>query len=168
MKNRTIILAAIAVLVLGFLLTGCTTQRKVVKYMNAHGYEAASYCALAFPVKDSTIYLPGKTVVTHHVDTIPGEVIPCPDHFVDANKKIYVHCPPSIHTHDTVIRHDTAYVIRENTAKTAAVTGQLAITTTRADKAENGLSKWRRWCLVTWGALALSIAAFAAAKFKIL
>jgi hypothetical protein len=57
---------------------------------------------------------------------------------------------------------------RENTARVAALTGELAVSTDRAEKAENGRGKWRRWALITWGILALGVGAYAAAKFKII
>ena len=161
------VLIALAILFFGWLLTGCTTEKKVVRYMDAHGFQAAEYCAGAFPVKDSTIYLPGQTTVVRHTDTIPGETIQCPPQ-LPGEAAATVKCPPSIVTHDTATRVDTLRIKTENTAKIAALTGQLAVTTTRAEKAKNGRDKWRRWCLITWGILALGGGALVAAKFKII
>jgi hypothetical protein len=161
---------ALLVLFLGFLLTGCTTQRKAVKYFDNHGFAAAQYCAGAYPVKDSTVYLHGQTTVVHHTDTIPGDSIPCPVEKGTLNQgtPVYVHCPPSTHTIDTITRTDTTVLYRENTARVAALTGQLAVNTDRAEKAENGRGKWRLRALITWGILALGGGAFVAAKFKII
>jgi hypothetical protein len=161
------IMIALAIIFLGWILTGCTTEKKAVRYMNAHGFQAAEYCAAAFPVKDSTVYLPGQTTVIHHTDTVPGEVIPCPAQ-KPGEPTAAVHCPPSTNTVDTITRVDTLRIKTENTAKIAALTGQLAVITSRAANAENGRGNWRRWCLITWGILALGGGVFVAAKFKII
>ena len=161
------VLIASAILFFGWLLTGCTTEKKAVRYMNTHGFQAAEYCAGAFPIRDSTIYLPGQTRIVHHTDTIPGEVIPCPDQ-KPGQPPASVSCPPSTNTIDTVTRVDTLRIKTENTAKITALTGQLAVTISRAANAENGRGNWRRWCLITWGILALGGGVFVAAKFKII
>lgn len=161
------VLIALAILFFGWLLAGCTTEKKAVRYMNAHGFQAAEYCAGAYPVKDSTIYLPGETTIVHHTDTVPGEVIPCPEQ-QPGQPPISIICPPSTNTVDTITRVDTLRIKTENTAKIVALTGQLAVSTDRADKAENGRRKWRLRAIITWAALALGGGAFVAAKFKII
>lgn len=133
-------------------LASCTTQRKATKYFDQHGFQAAQYCAAAFPVRDSTIFIPGQIKVIHHTDTIPGDSIPCPEQ-LPGQPPAVVHCPPSIHTTDTIIRHDTTLVIRENTAKTAALQQQLTLSIDRTEKAENGRGNWRKRALWTWGIL---------------
>ena len=161
------IMITLAIIFLGWILTRCNTPQKAARTFDKHPLEAAEYCAGAFPVRDSTIYLPGQTTIVHHTDTIPGEIIPCPEQ-QPGQPPASVSCPPSTNTVDTVTRVDTLRIKTENTAKIAALTGQLAISTDRAEKAENGRDKWRRWCLITWGILALGGGAYAAAKFKII
>lgn len=165
-------------LLIGFLLCGCMTQRKAVRYMQDHAFAAASYCASAFPVRDSVAYVPGKRVLLPG-DTIliPGRVIPCPQtgsvtippytppntggQVVVSDEPYLIHCPASRLITDTLLRTDTVTVWRENTAKTAAMRGELAqlrADSTRAILVRAKATKrgWLMWG--TWITLALVIA----------
>src|SRR5690242_1830355 len=53
-------------------LAGCTTQRKAVRYFNKHGFEAAGYCAQAFPITDSVTH---STTVKYDTITTPGGMV---------------------------------------------------------------------------------------------
>lgn len=161
MKTKEILIAALVVLFLGFLLTGCTTESKAVKYMNSHAFDAARYCATAFPVKDSIIYKPGQTIIRSDTTVLPGDSIPCPDQ-EPGQPPAVVHCPPSRIIHDSIFVHDTTTIIRENTAKTADLTGQLAIATSQYAKAR----KWKPRTLWTWGILAVLIGGGVILKVK--
>lgn len=156
MKKREIFFAAAVVLLLGFLLCGCMTQKKAIRYMSSHGYVAAQYCAAAFPIKSDSIFLPGKVIHTSDTTWLPGDSVQCPPGEPGkAGPKLP--CPKPFAVHDTLWRHDTLRITKENPAKDSIISGlkdRLTLTTTRAENAENGRSKWRSWVLWTWGILA--------------
>lgn len=145
MKNKLLIILAI-------FLAGCMTPKKVTRYLNNHGFEAAQYCAISFPVRDSTIYVPGEKIIRTDTSYVPGDSIPCPA-IEPGQPPTKVMCPPAQIVTKTITQHDTTTVIRENTAKTAAFQIQVTQLTSRADAAENGRSNWRKWALWTWGIL---------------
>lgn len=160
------ILIGIAVLWAMLLITSCTTEKKAVGYMNSHAFTAAQYCANAFPVRDSVIY---KHSIKTDTLTVQGEPATIYDTILQNGKEIIVEkkipCPPV-----QVVQHtnyDTAFVIRENTAKTAALSNQLAIITSKQKDAENGRRKWRQWALITWAIIAVGGSGYLFAKFKI-
>jgi hypothetical protein len=109
-------------------------------------------CAARFPVKDSTIIRTGPVIIKHHVDTVPGPSVECPPQ-LPGQPPTMVHCPPSTARTDTFIRIDTLTIIRENTAKTAALTNSLAVTKEQLRSAENGRGNWRGRALWTWIAI---------------
>lgn len=159
-----IVLVAIAVLWMAFFLTSCQTQKKVTRYLNENNSFAAEYCGLAFPVRDSIIYKPGRVISKSDTTYLPGDSIPCPElpnYDKSKNgKPVYVHCPPNKRITDTIFKVDTITVIRENTAKISYLTQ--ANTTlsnslkTYKNKAEHrGKLMW--W---TWGILAVLIAGY--------
>lgn len=164
------ILWGIMVLWAMILISSCTTERKATNYMNNHAFAAANYCASAFPVRDSIIYKTGQTITKSDTTYLRGDSIACPpvDHIPEAGKLVYVKCSPSKIIHDSIFKTDTINVIRENTAKTAALTGQLAIITTKQKEAENGRRKWRQRALITWAICLIGIGGFTLTKFKIL
>lgn len=157
-----------SILILLLILTGCVTERRATRYMQTHGFFAASYCASAFPVKDTVVFKPGRQPVIPAPDTIliPGDSIPCPVSIVPEKVK----CPDG-----TIIKipypvpvHDTMVITRENTAKAAALQSSLDKQSTSLQNAENGRKKWRQWALITWAILAVGIAGFVMSKFRII
>lgn len=148
--STTIVLMAVALT-----LPGCMTQRRVTRYLNEHAFTAASYCASAFPVRDSVVRVVGKQVLLPG-DTvlIPGQTFPCPA--LPAAQEVT--CPDSRLIRDTLLRTDTLTLWRENTAKTAAMRGELAqlrADSTRAILTQAKATKrgWLMWG--TWIVLAL-------------
>src|SRR5690625_2947680 len=79
-------------LTLLIILGACTTQKKAVKYFDNHGFQAAKYCAGAFPVISDTVFKPGKPI--HKIDTtyLPGNSVPCPP---GGKETVYIPCPPA-------------------------------------------------------------------------
>lgn len=143
-------LVALAVIWIAFCLTSCVTGKKATRYFNSHGFQAAQYCASAFPVKSDSIYIPGIPITRSDTTYLPGDSIPCPEH-LPGEPPAVVHCPPSPHIRDTTTLHDTLRITKENTAKISALQQQLTLQTDRADKAENGRARWRKLALWTWG-----------------
>lgn len=159
--------AAIIIIVFSFFAFGCTMQRQAVKYMNNHAFQAAQYCAGAFPVKDSIIYKEGQTKVISHTDTIAGQQINCPPAVVNGKEKIVtVKCPPSIRRTDTIYRTDTITSIRENTAQISALAIQRDKYSTELKEAKDGRRNWRKWALITWAFIAVGAGGFIMSKLK--
>lgn len=148
----------ITCLLIGMLfLSSCMTQKRAVRYFQDHAFAAASYCSTAFPIKDSTVYLPGRQVVLPG-DTIliPGQTVPCPP----PPAKQVVHCPDSRLITDTLLRTDTITLWRENTAKTTAMTLTVArlrtdsiktvtaLITSKAKATHRGWLMWGTWIIL--------------------
>lgn len=112
-----IILWAIYLLI----IPGCATQRKAEKFYKKHPVELAKVCAEKYPVKDSIIK--GDSVVIYdtlwgletRVDTLTVE----PQVITKTIEKTV----PKLVT-KVVTVHDT--IVRENTAKTAVLSSQIA------------------------------------------
>lgn len=131
------------------MLGSCMTERKAVKYMNGHERAAASYCAVFFPPRDSTIYIPGTERAISRTDTIPGDSIPCPaSDEKDSLKQgtlSYVHCPPSITKTITLTKTDTLKVYLRNTAREDALTLDLDRSNQKFDAANQKIDKLQKF-----------------------
>jgi hypothetical protein len=174
---------------------GCTTARKAVAYMDKHPEVASAYCAKTFPVRDSlgetiydTVYVDNQDwtnyldSATAYMDSLVAKADS--DRFlalksheeclevvgsqeaeikrlaaaVRGVKVVYVPCKP-----DTVKITQTVY--RENTAQVEYLKGQLAVSNANLEESLKDESKWRLWCLITWGIIGLYV--FAKLKFKL-
>lgn len=155
------ILIAFLIILIAF-LSSCTTQRKATKYFNQHGFEAAKYCAAAFPIRDSTIYIPGETVVKSDTVTIEGDSVPCPI-LPGQIDTFFVKCPPSQIIHDTIFRTDTVKVIKENTAKDTIIAGlnnKISIQKEKTEVAQQKATHRGKLMWGTWILLALIICGY--------
>lgn len=179
------------------LISSCTTERKAVNYMNNHAFAAAKYCASAFPVRDSvgkpdTTYRPAKnTDYTSQIDGLKKGFNSQLQAFRDAQKnqahdtsclrtirelqskyESLLYSFDSLHAKYKPCKPDTIRIkiphFVENTAKTAALTSQLAITANKQKDVENGRRKWRQRALITWAICLVGIGGFTLTKFKIL
>lgn len=163
---RIIFITAALAWFLLLILSSCTTERKAVKYMDNHGFQAAKYCAKAFPVRDSIIYQKGEAIIKSDTTYLEGDSIPCPVLTnYDKTKKgkpVYVHCPPSKIIHDSVFVHDTVTVIRENTAKVKAQQGRITLLIHEVEK----YKPWKGRALWTWGILSVLIGGGIVLKVK--
>lgn len=176
-------------------LIGCTTARKATAYMDKHPEVAAKYCSTAFPVRDSvgaTIYdtvyvanqdwtqfLDSAVQSMEHIvakadsdrflaqkdheaclEVVSGQEAEIKRLAASVRKvqTVYVPCKP-----DTIKISQTVY--RENTAKVKHLEGQLAVSNANLEESLKDESKWRLWCLITWGVIALYV--FARLKFKL-
>lgn len=162
--------SSITVLLVLLFMSSCVTQKKAVRYFQDHAFTAASYCASAFPVRDSIvrmqgheIYLPGDTVI------IPGKTIRCPVVTPPPVSPSVVHCPDSRLITDTLLRTDTVTLWRENTAKTASMV--LTVQRLRTDSVRSVIVKakatkrgWLMWG--TWIVLFLVIVGYISVKSR--
>jgi hypothetical protein len=93
------------------LMIGCNSVRKAAKIFDKHEPDAAIYCAVKFPVRDTIIQ--GDTVTT--TDTLWGmELV----HDTTVNKTmdtVTIHITKPVTVTRTLTIHDTVY--RENTAR---------------------------------------------------
>jgi len=96
---------------------GCATQRKAEKFYDKHPEKLAEKCATEFPVKDSIIK--GDSVVLFDTlwETFTDTLISEPQVVTE------IKTVPKIVTKTVVVR-DT--IIRENTAKVAVLSSQIA------------------------------------------
>ena len=98
-------------------MIGCATQRKAEKFYDKHPEKLAEKCATEFPVKDSIIK--GDSVVLFDTlwETFTDTLISEPQVVTE------IKTVPKIVTKTVVVR-DT--IIRENTAKVAVLSSQIA------------------------------------------
>ena len=129
-----------------FLLTGCLTKEKALRKLDK---DLAQICAEKFPVKDSTIYIAGDTINTveffEHSDTV--NVVKYDTVFNTVTNTV-----TKIKTQRIV---DTLRLVRENTARVAALQTELATMQAKLNEsiatAENWENKARTrltWLLV--------------------
>lgn len=185
MKSKNIA-AVIAAIILLFIacswLTGCVSQRKAEKFYQKHPEKLAQACSEHFPVKDSsivrdsvrfdTLFLEGEPVVLKDSFFIKGDTIV---------KVITKECPKvetivKTSRHDSIIyRRDIAYEATLN-YKNVSLEREVAQSETKAaavedalQKSNEGRSKWRKWCLITWAICGayIGLRIFARLPFKI-
>lgn len=131
------------IFLLFFGIVGCLTKEKALRKLDK---DLPKICADRFPVKDSTIYLPGDTINTVEFFENSDTVV------IESKDTVTLTVTNTV---TKVIREritDTLRLVRENTARVAALNNEIsliqaklnkAIETSEAweDKAENRL-KW--------------------------
>lgn len=160
-------LAAVFALLLGFLLCGCVTEHRATRWMDDHGFRAASYCKTSFPCildvrPGDTVLIPGDTIL------IPGDSVECPPQKIGDHPAI-APCPPSRMIRDTILIRDTLTIM--DSADIHALRGQLEAQDRELDKAQkmanrlkNGRNTWRSIAIP----LIAALLAWVAVKFKII
>ena len=135
-----------------FLLSGCLTKEKALRKIEP---DLAKICAEKFPVKDSTIYLPGDTINTvefyENSDTVN----------VIKYDTVY---NTITNTVTRVVKQritDTLRLVRENTARVAALQADNAVLQDKLNKAIETAEMWENkartrlsWLLVICFAIA--------------
>lgn len=161
------VLAAAFALLLGLLLCGCVTEKRATRWMDDHGFRAASYCKTSFPCildvrPGDTVLIPGDTIL------IPGDSVECPPQNI-GDPPATVPCPPSRMVRDTILIRDTLTIM--DSADIHALRGQLEAQDRELDKAQatvkrlkNGRNTWRSIAIPLLAALV----AWLAEKFKLL
>jgi hypothetical protein len=142
-------------------LTSCTTARKVANWNQKHPVKAAAYCATHFPpiewteVRTDTLI---DTITTSYpvwvFDTL----------YVEGDTVVMkAKCPPSKTITRTI--RDTIKTRVRDSALVKSIGGELLqanydkqVLSSQLIEAKEGRSKWRLWCLITWGILAAIIA----------
>lgn len=152
MKKLTIILIA------AISFYSCNPVSKAVKTFNANPVQAALYCALTFPVKDSIIR--GDTVIK--IDTLVNIIgdtvsVDCPPNATDTIT-IKKPCPPGRTIYQTKVVTDT--VIRRDFAKETVLSNSLTDCQTTVTKVQkeyeemkDNRDKWRLWFWIAVGAI---------------
>ncbi len=135
------------------MMCGCKTPQKAIDYLKKKD-ALADACAAAYPVKDSTVYLPGDTITKERF--IKGDSILVSDTVTIKGETVYVSkkakCPDQL-VRDRFV-HDTTVVWKENTARIAALTKThaaeiAAVTKQLADKTIES-DKWKRKAHMWW------------------
>lgn len=145
------------VFIAAMFLYSCNPISKAVKTFNANPEQAALYCALTFPVRDSIIkgdtILKTDTVTNESVEYIQVE---CPPNSPDTIK-ITKPCPPGKTIYQTKVVTDT--VIRRDFAKETVLSNSLTdcqTTVTKVQKQYEDMKdkrdKWRLWFWILVGA----------------
>jgi hypothetical protein len=152
MSRKQIILYSVTILIIS-----CNPISKAVKTFNANPEQAALYCAVTFPVKDSIIK--GDTVVIN--DTVTNTIVDsvkvdCPP---NSEKVITITkaCPPGKTITVTKVITDT--VIRRDIAKETVLSNALTESQTTVTKVQGQYEamkdkrdKWRLWFWILLGA----------------
>lgn len=170
---RIFVLSLVVIWLVMCLLSSCTTERKVVRYFDNHGFAAAKYCADNFPV--DTFYTAGK--VNYKIDTFT----------LDRESKLSKLTPissiPSTYK-DIKIHPGNVVLITRTTIDTAGIIDNAEISSL---KIENGILKgkiieqkteikrwkdgrtwWQRYGLILSGIIVTGMAGWLIAKFKLL
>lgn len=153
------------------ILAGCYTQKKAEKQIARAGIEypqlIAANCAVIYPPKKETKYIPGKETHTSDTVVIEGKRIPCPPVIVNKDTVInWVNCPPSKVIHDTIRRTDTVFIQVENTAAVKSLELQNAKITADRNNWQAKAEKRGKWNLYLGGfLLLLGVGAFVKLKF---
>lgn len=154
---------ALVTILICTLLTACATQRNAEKYYAIHPEKLAEQCTDKFPVKDSVVVI---DIV--HFDTlfIAGEPVILKDSFYIKGdtivKQVTKECPKvqtitKTVTHDSIIyRRDMAMEYMLN-SKIEEQGKQITELQTVLKQSNEGRSRWRLWCLITWGICAVFI-----------
>lgn len=116
-QDYLVLLAWCILIAFAILVSSCTTERKVKRWMDNNGIKMSEWCSQKYPVK--TEYLKGETIVKNDTTLIKGDSIPCPETI--KGKIVKVKCPDVATVYTTINRVDT--VIKENTAKVAYYKG---------------------------------------------
>lgn len=143
----------ILITLLSFLIMGCTTQKKVDKWLNNHREYMALKCNAEFPVK--TEYVKGKTdTVTQTVKDTVIKRIECPPD-KEGNVKV-IECPPNEYIYKYI--HTTDTLIRENTAQTYLANKRADNAERKAEEEGERADKEKKWKNIYLKGFIISIA----------
>lgn len=123
------------------LLASCTTQSKVIKWLEAHPVEAATYCANKFPpiITHDTSYIHDTTINTELVAYIDSMFIETHDTLY---KIIKSKIKPCISTTTTI----TTTIV--DSARIVSINGKLAIVQRDLESITESRNRWRKWFLI--------------------
>lgn len=123
------------------LLASCTTQSKVIQWLDKHPTEAATYCSDKFPpiITHDTSYVHDTTINTELVAYIDSMYIETHDTLY---KVIKAKIKPCISTTTTI----TTTVI--DSARIVAINGKLAIVQRELEGMTESRNRWRKWFLI--------------------
>lgn len=107
-------------LVMIVLMSGCTTQGKVLKYMNNNDKFRTKYLADNCEVDTLTEYIKGKDSIIIKEIEVKGDSVLCPPVILPNGEvlpPVRVKCPDQIVKYNEVLRIDTVVRQVENTSK---------------------------------------------------
>ena len=137
------------ILLFSIFFLSCNSIKKSTDYLKKKD-ALAGICADEYPVTEKTIFKPGDTIT--QVIEKPGIVIRTIDTITIGGKvqyrTLFKPCPASFET--TLLIHDTLTIIKENTARVAALGIQLQRMTAEKNKYQERAGKW--WLLLILGA----------------
>lgn len=140
------------------LIFSCNPVSKAVKTFNANPTQAALYCALTFPVKDTTIKGDTITKTDTVINVVTDSVtVNCPPNSIDTIR-VTKPCPPGKTVYqtkivtDTVIRRDFA---KETVLSNALTASQITVTKVQGqyEDMKDKRDKWRLWFWIALGAI---------------
>lgn len=132
-QNLKIILAWCILIVYAILVSSCTTETKVQKWLNNHQLKQAEWCSQKYPVK--TEYVKGEEILKVDTTFVKGDSIPCPE--TVQGKIVKVKCPDNKAIYSTILRVDT--VVKENTAQVSYFKGLYDLETVELIKTKDKL-----------------------------
>lgn len=163
MSNKLKLAIGFIILAIAHFMSGCSEIKQIAKAkqkLDSNPIEAAKYCADKFPVKETTIYLPGKIQIDTMWEAI-SEYVPfdCPPSDTVVRYKVTVQFKEKVITKQ---KTDTVTVYRENTARIAALIGQLSVSQDREKKISDKLVKAKKeltyfWCFLVACFIALGV-----------